>query len=57
MRKKWEDTQIQIDYSAISGDEYNQLLDEWANTVYSYFCQHRNDQIKAPVTFNKKAGA
>jgi hypothetical protein len=57
MRNQWEDTQIQIDYSAISGDEYNQLLDEWANTVYSYFCQHRDDQIKAPVTFDKKAGA
>jgi hypothetical protein len=53
MRKNIEE--IHIGYSPISANEYNQLLDEWASTVYSYVCQQSQIQMEAPATFNKKA--
>ena len=55
MNRTW-DFKINCDYSTISSDEYNQVLDEWAELVYSHFCQHNSDSATVPVT-SKKAGA
>lgn len=57
MKRSFEIHKIETAYSTVSAKEYNQLLDEWAEVVYSYFCQLQKDQIKASETFNKKAGA
>ena len=39
MKKKWEAKEVIHDFSTISTEEYNQLLDEWAEIVYGYLCQ------------------
>ncbi len=50
MRKKWECTQINICSTAISAEEYNLLVDEWAQAVYRHFCQLSSAKIEAPET-------
>jgi hypothetical protein len=50
MRKKWECAQINIYSTAVSAEEYDLLVDEWAKTVYHHFCQLSSDQNEVPVT-------
>jgi len=57
MKRGYEVSKVEISHAAIDTIQYNQLLDEWAIQVYSYFCQLPQNQSKAPVTFNQKAGA
>lgn len=39
MKRTWEFTQVEIDHAIIPDEEFNQLLDEWAEVVYRYLCQ------------------
>jgi hypothetical protein len=58
MKKKWECSHVQICSTAVSAEEYNLLVDEWAKTVYSHFCQLTLNQNSVPVTSNQEsAGA
>lgn len=50
MKRKWENTQVQIYSTTIPTEDYNLLLDAWAEVVYGHICQLSQDQIKVPVT-------
>ncbi len=39
MKKIWEKPQIEIEHAIITGEEFEQRLDEWAEIVYRQFCQ------------------
>lgn len=39
MKGTWEFPQVEIDHAIVPDEEFNQLLDEWAEIVYRYLCQ------------------
>lgn len=49
MKRKWEMPEIHTSFTSIPTEEYNLLLDEWAEMVYRHFCQLPRDQTKVPV--------
>jgi hypothetical protein len=55
MKKKWEVAQINICSTGIPTDEYNLLIDEWAEVVYSHFCQLSQDHSAAPATLTSSS--
>ena len=57
MGRVWEKAQIDTTFTMIPTEEYNQLLDEWAETVYGYFCQlHNRDHALVSETLTKRTG-
>ncbi len=46
MKRTWEFTQVEITHATIPEDQFNQLLDEWAEIVYRHLCQLTEDQAK-----------
>ena len=44
---KWDAQSVEVAEFAISHDEYNQRLDEWAFAVYDYLCRLSQDQNQA----------
>lgn len=46
MKRTWEFAQVEIDHAIIPDEEFNQLLDEWAEVVYRYLCQLTEEQAK-----------
>lgn len=48
MRKTWNSSSVQIFHSTISAEEYNQILDEWAEVVYRHLCQLSDDLSAVP---------
>lgn len=45
---KWDAQSVEVRVSAVTRDEYNQRLDEWALIVYDYLCQLSQGQSQAP---------
>lgn len=43
MKRIWEKPQIEINHAILPNEEFEQLLDEWAEIVYRHFCQLQND--------------
>ncbi len=39
---------IEVEYFQVREEEYEQILDEWTDLVYSYFCQLSEKKILAP---------
>lgn len=39
MKKTWECSQVEVVHSSISVEEYNQILDEFAEMIYGFLCQ------------------
>ncbi len=56
MKKTWECTQVKVVHSSISVEEYNQILDEWAEIIYRYFCQLSEKNSVVPETLIKRTG-
>ncbi len=48
MKKTWDVSRIDIVHSMITTEEYQQLLDEWAEIVYRHLCQLHDDHSKVP---------
>ena len=45
MKKIWDVSHIEVIHAILSSEEYKQTLDEWAEIVYRYFCQLRENQM------------
>lgn len=39
MKRIWERSHVEVVHSRVTTEEYNQLLEEWAEMVYQYLCQ------------------
>ena len=50
MKKTWDVSEIEIIPMRVSPEEYNQLLEEFAEMVYTYFSQLSENQTLAPET-------
>lgn len=56
MKKTWSGSSVELIHSMISLEEYNQILDEWAEIVYRHLCQLSENQSKVPETLQPCAG-
>ena len=56
MKRIWETPQIEIEHAIVTSEEFDQLLDEWAELVYRDFCQLPEDQALVPETLTKRTG-
>lgn len=50
MRGKWNPNRIDHDFSCLSRDEYQLLLEEFAGMIYRHFSQLQIDQSFGHVT-------
>ncbi len=50
MKKTWNCSSVDLIHSTLPIEEYNQLLDEWAEIVYRHFCQLSETKLKVPET-------
>lgn len=55
MKKTWNCSSVDLIHSTLPTEEYNQLLDEWAEIVYRHLCQLSENQSKVPETNPAKA--
>lgn len=39
MKRTWNSSSVDLLHSTVSAEEYNQILDEWAEVVYRHLCQ------------------
>lgn len=46
MKKTWDFSQVEINHVIVPDEEFNQLLDEWAEIVYDYLCQLSEKQAE-----------
>lgn len=56
MKRTWECTQVEIVHSILPDEEYNQILEEYAEMVYCYFCQLQEIKPEAPELLTKRTG-
>lgn len=56
MRRKWEPIKVDHDFSCLSRDEYQLLLEEFAGMIYRHFSQLQLDQSLGHVTENSLVG-
>ena len=57
MKRVWEKPQIEIEHAILQNEEFEQLLDEWAEIVYRHFCQLQNeDLVLDSPTLMKRTG-
>lgn len=50
MKKTWSCSSADLFHSIASTEEYNQILDEWAEIVYRHLCQLSENQPEVPET-------
>ena len=48
MKKTWDCARIEVVHSRVSTEDYNQLLEEWAEVVYQYLCQLHEIKPEVP---------
>lgn len=56
MRKTWNCSSADLCYAITSSEEYNQILDEWAEIVYHHLCQLPEIPSEFPETLMPLAG-
>jgi hypothetical protein len=56
MKRTWACSKVEVIHSILSVEEYDQILDEWAEVVYRYLCQLHENQAEAPETLTKRTG-
>ena len=57
MKRIWEKPQIEIEHEILRDEEFEQLLDEWAEIVYRHFCQLQSeDLVLDSLTLMKRTG-
>jgi hypothetical protein len=57
MKRIWEKPQVEIEHAIIPKEEFDQLLDEWAEIVYRHFCQLQEvDQAEVSVNPMRRTG-
>ncbi len=56
MKKTWSGSSVETFHSTLPAEEYNQVLDEWAEIVYRHLCQLSDDQSKVPETSMPELG-
>ncbi len=57
MKRTWEIPKVKIEHAIITNEEFDQLLDGWAEIVYRHFCQlQEEDQAEVSVTSMKRTG-
>lgn len=49
MRRSWERSQIEVIHSTVTAEEYNRLLEEWAEVVYLHLCQLSEIDTLVPI--------
>jgi len=55
MKRAWNCSSVEIIHSTIPTEEYNQILDEFAEVVYRHLCQLSENQAEAPETYSATA--
>ena len=56
MKKIWEIPQIELNHAIIPDEEFDQLLDEWAEIVYCHLCQLPTNHALVSETLMKRTG-
>jgi len=49
-KELWESAPIDIEFVTIGSDEYEVILENWAETVYRHLCQLHEIEISVPQT-------
>lgn len=55
MKKTWNVSSVDLIHSTVSAEEYNQILDEWAEVVYRHLCQLSETQPAVSETYMAQA--
>lgn len=55
MKKTWNCSSVDLFHSPVSAEEYNQILDEWAEIVYRHLCQLSENLPDVPETYAAQA--
>lgn len=56
MKRVWEWSQIEVTHAIIRKEEFNQVLDEWAEIVYRRLCQLCETEAQVSLTSNGRTG-